>query len=133
MFSLNNSEYNSASKLGYYSPANSNLRAGFSLETPVIFSVSYGGTTKYKRFYVSQITPTPGVYGSRQVDIVASDFMGRTAVQNITGLAVQVSKRTDQGLATLMGLMPIAPLATLPPCAVAASAPDRTEPVTGSD
>jgi hypothetical protein len=112
IFTLNNSEYNSASKLGYYSPANSNLRAGFGLETPVVLKISYGGVTKYKRFYISQITPVPGTVGTRQTDIVAADFMGRLAIQNITGLAVQVSKRTDQGLATLIGLLPTAPLAT---------------------
>ena len=112
IFSLNNSEYNSASKLGYYSPANSNIRAGFGLETPVVLKVTYGGVSKYKRFYISQITPVPGTVGTRQTDIVAADFMGRLATQNITSLAVQVNKRTDQALATLIALLPTAPLAT---------------------
>jgi hypothetical protein len=111
-FDLNNSEYNSATKLGYYSPLNSNLRSGFGLETPVVIKLTYGATTKYKRFYISNIDPLPGVHAERTCSITALDLMNRLTRQDVKGLAVQVSKRTDQALATLMALLPVAPLAT---------------------
>jgi hypothetical protein len=112
VFTLDNSEYNSGTKLGYYSPGNSNLRSGFTLETPVVLKITYGGVSKFKRFYISNITPAAGIHSTRQTDIIAADIFGRLATQIITGLAVQVSKRVDQGLATLLGLLPTAPLAT---------------------
>ena len=112
LFTLNNSEYNSATKLGYYSPANTNMRTGFGVKTPVVLHASYGGVHKYKRFYISSINPTPGTVGTRQTDILAMDKMAELVNQPVTGLAVQTSKRVDQAIATLMGMLPVAPLAT---------------------
>lgn len=111
-FILNNSEYNSATLQGYYSPGHGSVRTGFGLETPVTLKISYGGVNKYKRFYISAIDPTPGIHAERQTEIQATDFMGRLSNQNIAGLSVQVSKRIDQALTTLVALMPTAPMAT---------------------
>ena len=111
-FTLNNSQANSNKTIGYYSPGNGSARSGFSLKTPVVLKMTYGGTSKYKRFYIASIDPEPGLHGARSCAITAYDYMDYMANQNATGISVQVNQRSDQALSTLLGLIPVAPLAT---------------------
>jgi hypothetical protein len=110
-FTLNNSQCNSNKTIGYYSPGNASARSGFTAKTPVVLKMTYGGTTKYKRFYIATIDPVPGTRGARQTAITAYDIMDYFATQPATNLAVQVNQRPDQGLATVLALLPVAPLA----------------------
>ena len=110
-FTLDNSEAGSGG-VGYYSPDNATLRAGFAIGTPVRVKMTDGVTTLYKLYYISSINPEPGSYRGRGTNITATDFMARLGVQYADTLTVLTNKKTDEALTTLIASCSIAPLAT---------------------
>jgi hypothetical protein len=112
-FALNNAESNSASLLGYYSPDNANCRTGFELGARARFSITYAGITIYK-FHgrVASIQPTAGSYRDRITYVIARCYMEQIRLAKTHLLPVQINKRADQLITTLIGSMTIAPLDT---------------------
>lgn len=112
-FDLDNSEYNSAAKLGYYSPNHANVRSGFDLGIKVRFAITYGGTTYYKfRGTLDEITPITGIKRTRRTQCTAVDWMDQAATTNVRGVATQVNKRDDQLITTLLAVVTAQPAAT---------------------
>jgi hypothetical protein len=109
-FALNNSERNSAGKLGYYSPENANCRSGFKLGIPVRLRFFENGATTYKFYgWLDSIEPVAGKRGIRQTLCTATDFMNEAARYKPTGLATQVGLRSDQVMAALIAMVPRQP------------------------
>lgn len=110
-FTLDNAITNSGGLVGYYSPDNANVRAGFSIGTPVRLKLTGGGTF-YKKFYINSITPAWGSTRERSVAVQCTDYIGKMQGQFANGLTVQTTKRIDEALTTLIATMPIAPSST---------------------
>lgn len=111
-FGLNNSEANTARTLGYYSPGGSAARAGFTVGVRVRVSLYDPATsTWYVRFLGSivSLTPTPGRYRRRTVQVVATDWIDEAARSTVAGLTTQINKRSDEIIALLIGNVPRAP------------------------
>lgn len=111
---LINSVRNSGGQLGYYSPDHAAARAGFDIGLRLRLKLDDGSNPAQYKFYgkVSEIEPSFGQKGERVTEVTAVDIMDEMAVQKISLLAVQTSKRNDQIVATLVGELPSAPLAT---------------------
>lgn len=100
--------------VGQYSPSHASVRSGFGIGTPTrikLVDPTTGGTA-YKKFYMTDIDPKPGIYGSHVVDVAAEDYMGKMAVQFATNLSVLTSTRVDLAMGTLIATMPVAPAHT---------------------
>jgi hypothetical protein len=112
-FALDNSAANSGGLLGYYAPGHVNCRSGFALGINVRLKLTYGGTDYYK-FHgrLSNIQPIAGQYGSRMTLCTAFDWMDEASRGKLKRVAIQVSKRADQILTTLVTAMPRQPVST---------------------
>lgn len=112
-FELDNSAFNSAGLLGYYSPDHANARSGFDVGSEVRVCM-ISGTITYYPFHgrIKKIKPAPGPLGKRNVEVICGDFMEQTSIHKLNLIPVQMSKRNDQLMATLIANMPIAPLNT---------------------
>jgi len=134
-FAMNNGAGNSANLAGYYSPGHANLRSGWGHGTYVRLKITsgVGGSGAFGSFgpfgsgpfggdpptarYVFYgrliiVEPTPGVYGSAQTNCTAADWM--QDAQDFTDLQLVLSEgeRSDELIASVVALMPNAPLAT---------------------
>lgn len=112
-FSLNNSERNSSSTIGYYSPGASSCRSGFDLGIRVRVRLSYASS--YRTVFigrVEEITPTAGRYRDRRVVCTAYDWLEEAALFKITGIGTQTSQRADQVISTILATMPLQPEST---------------------
>lgn len=110
---LNNSETNSAGLLGYYSVGHTNTRSGWGVATPVRVSYSDGTTTAYKfGGYVTSIEPVAGTSGPRYVSVTATDYIGILGARAMPTIDVQVGKRPDEILDTIITALDIHPDAT---------------------
>ena len=112
-FALDNSAGNSGSKLGYYSPGHANARSGFELGIRARVVIVYSGTTYYKFIgTLIEIDPQAGQYGDRATLCTVVDWMDEAAQQKLNGLAVQVGKRADELIASVVGNLTRQPVAT---------------------
>jgi len=112
-FQLDNSANNSAGLLGLYSPHNSNVLAGWELGVEVRCVVTYDGSDlTVFRGTVAAISPVAGQYGSRRVHVACVDWMDEAAQARLSGIAVQIEKRSDQVLATMVAAVDKQPFAT---------------------
>lgn len=113
LFLLNNSEKNSAGKIGYYSPAHANARTGFDIGTLVRVTYTSGGTSQVK-FYgrIAEIDPDIGIAGERSVQVTATDYMDILATRKIPALDVQIDKTPDALINTIVAALDTTPLAT---------------------
>lgn len=114
-FSLDNSEHNSASTLGYYSPGNINALPGWTTGIPVRLYFEFDGMTYYK--YYGRIMPDgikvhPGYKEDRLVEVRGHDFMSQAQIHELRLLTLQENKRIDEVVPLVVANMPIAPLAT---------------------
>jgi hypothetical protein len=112
---LDNSHKNSAGLLGYYSPDNANCRTDFGIGTPVRFSIQDTFGVDWYKFHgkIADIEPEAGEKLGRGVAITAVDYMDYLATTNLTRLAVQLNKRPDEIIDTIVDSLPIAPITTL--------------------
>ncbi len=112
-FALNNSTRNSGGLLGYYSPGHANCRSGFALGINVRFSIVYSGTT-YRKFHgrLSSIAPVAGQYGSRLSLCVVYDWIDEASRAKLKRVAIQIGKRADEILTTIMTAMSRQPVST---------------------
>lgn len=112
-YALDNSEANSGAKLGYYSPDNSNLRAGFGLGTLVRLKFVSGGVTFYAwRGRIKTLDPLAGKYLSRVTNVACADYMDQFSIHKLHLIPVQVAQREDQIIPVIVSNIPIAPLNT---------------------
>lgn len=110
---LNNSAQNSAGDRGRYSTIGGvpgwavgiRLRAQFRDPATATWYVRFVGS-------ISTITPIAGLYNSRQVLVVASDWIDEAARGTIAGLSTQINKRSDEIITLLVGNLPRAPYET---------------------
>jgi hypothetical protein len=84
---MNNSEQNSAGKLGYYTHGHVNCRTGFEPSMGVRFSIVIGGVA-VPQFTgrLQKIAPTTNVYGERRSFLVVVDFMNETIKKRLSTL-----------------------------------------------
>lgn len=94
-YALSNSAANSATTLGYYSPAHASKRSGFDLRIGTRIRLTYGGTP-YCKFtgWLDQIEPEAGLYGTRRTHCVAVDWMDVAANFRLN-LETQTNKDAD--------------------------------------
>jgi len=76
-FVLNNSEANYHTTLGYWSPDHASARSGWGNNTRVRIGLQKDTDATVWMFYgkVKEITPIPGVYAERKVNVTAYDYM----------------------------------------------------------
>lgn len=112
-FSLDNSASNSAGLVGYYSPDHANARSGFEVGIQVRVRLTYAATP-YTRFIgrVGAIVPMPGTSLERKTVVTAYDWMDEAARFKLTGLATQLSQRSDQLVQTIVSAMTTQPTST---------------------
>lgn len=100
-FSLDNSATNSGGKLGYYSPQGVNRRTGWGVAVPVRLSFVYDGHTVYKFYgYIDNdgISVDTGRYGTRKVNVRASNWLKWASEQNLALMTYKTNMRIDQGV-----------------------------------
>lgn len=115
-FVLDNSEKNSASTVGYYSPGHASCRVGFDTGINVKIVIGYGSGRTKVRFY-GKIAPNgidvlPGTYGKRTVNVTAYDYMEDCNVHEITLPELQVDKTIDEAVPFLTAMLPREPKKT---------------------
>lgn len=112
-FALDNSTLNSGGLLGYYAPGHANCRSGFALGINTRLKLTYGGIDYYK-FHgrLSSIQPVAGQYRSRLTLCVVFDWIDEASRAKLKRVAIQVSKRADEILTTLVTAMPRQPVST---------------------
>lgn len=113
-FSLDNSEKNSVSLIGYYTPGHPNCKAGWGTGIPVRLSFQYEGVTYYK--YYGLIAPDglqtdPGLLGARTVSVTAEGFMALADRHILELIALQTNKTIVEAVPYVLGNMPVQPLA----------------------
>jgi hypothetical protein len=106
-FALNNSEFNSAGLLGYYSPGHANARPGFTFGIGVRYR--WGDYTKFVG-RISKIAPVAGKYGERKSQVLAVDWMD-DAAQFRPVVATQIGQRADAVLLAVVASVPRQPRA----------------------
>ena len=88
-FQLNNSETNSAKKLGYYSPGHPNCRPGFALNIGI--RIRFDTTVRWVG-RLNIIDPVTGKYGTRRVNCQAVDWIDLATQIVVSNLPVQVNQ-----------------------------------------
>ena len=113
-FGLDNSQANSETTLGLYSPSHDSARSGFNETTKSRFYISSAGNTRYKYqgIRLDVIDPDAGQYGRRATSCTAVDWMDEAITAPAKGLEVQLAKRDDQLLALLTAIMENPPEST---------------------
>lgn len=107
-WTLDNSESNSAATLGYFSPLISGLRVngyGFGVRTRFILSCNGTEAEKFQG-WLTDITPSAGVNGERVAPCVAMDWMDHAAELDLPDLAVQINKRGDEVVQSILDALP---------------------------
>lgn len=110
---LDNSESNSATQLGYYSPGNANVRSGFSTGIRYRLTFTKEGLD-YIKFYgrIDDIDPQPGTLQSRRTKVIVTDYMGMATKHTLSLLSFTTSKRLDEVMPLITANGAFEPLAT---------------------
>lgn len=113
-FTLDNSENNSAGKLGYYSPSHANAMSGWKTGIPVRVTWTYDGNTQRKLYYINHdgLRISTGVSGARTVDVTCSDWMSYASSHTLNLVSSQSNKTITDAVNALIADMPIAPQRT---------------------
>lgn len=102
-FVLDNSAFNSAGLLGYYSPDHSNKRAKFYVGQKVRVGVTYDGSTEwFSEGQIIQIDPDPGLLGNKRVNVVVGDWLELASRTPMPRIPVQESVTDDQVIQTIV-------------------------------
>lgn len=114
-FDLDNSLRNSGATLGWYSPAFSGKRSGWTFGIPVRLVLTYLGVD-YVRFYgkVAAISPLPGRYQERRVHVVAYDNVYDLMQADARQTTVQINQSESTLITDVLAAIPSTaqPLAT---------------------
>ena len=108
-FELRNGTNSSGGVMGYYSPDHVNKRADWALKVKIRLTLTDGTSTRYWQYRVNSLTPIPGQYGPRRVEVNCLDYMKEFADRKVSGLDIQIDKTGDMLLGTLVDGMPFAP------------------------
>ena len=113
-FHLNNSQWNSASLAGRYSPAHANILANFVEGAPIKVEISVDGGAAVRRFLgtIAFIRPASGAYEFPMVEVECHDWMGYLSTQELGVIIPAATKRSDQALTTALAQFPIQPDST---------------------
>jgi hypothetical protein len=106
---MRNSEDNSASTIGYYSPNHPSHRAGWRLGVPLRTPFTFYGTTYYKwRGRLTDVHPIAGKedYGA---PIAGADYMDELNRTTVPRIAVQTNVRADDVLGKILLYVPRLP------------------------
>lgn len=110
-FYLNNSASNSGTQLGYYSPDNTNVRPGWQEDQKVRIGYALAGydsgNTNWRWYgWISKITPVPGQYAERTVQVDCVDYI-QILNENtrIAQVAIQTDATSDEAYTALLAAM----------------------------
>jgi hypothetical protein len=105
-FAMNNSQFNSAGTLGYYSPPNASARQGFDRGTPVRVTLAEG-STGYIQFLgkIRTIDPMPGIWDERRTLVMATDFLDEAARFGLQAIPTQENITADDVIALILQAM----------------------------
>lgn len=112
-FALDNSERNSATTAGYYSPFHGSVRSGFRHGIKVRLKVDPGGGAARYVFNgrLKSILPEPGPAGMRRTLCVVQDWIGELADLSSVSLELAEDQRPEQLIASLVDLVASPPAA----------------------
>jgi hypothetical protein len=84
---------------GYYTPGHSNVRTGWRLGVPILWTLHYSGVP-YPTFHgrLAEVRPEPGVRGTRHVDCTVTDWMDVAAGSPLSAMQPQINKTSAQVL-----------------------------------
>lgn len=113
-FELDNSASNETETLGYYSPSHDDACPSFNEATKTRLLMASAGNSIYKfqGVRLDVIDPNAGIYGRRATAVTAVDWMDEAVTSPARGLDIQLAKRDDQLLTTLLAVMENQPEAT---------------------
>jgi hypothetical protein len=112
-YTLNNSEANSAQTAGYYSPDHASVADEFGMDTQVRLTITENSIAHAEwQGTIKRIQPDSNQHGKKRTVITAEDWMANAYRDKIRGITVQVNKRDDEIITTLLALASKAPLAT---------------------
>ena len=104
---MKNGTNTSAKLQGLYSPNHVNVRAGFGFGTGVRLLITFAGITYYKfRGKLTEIDPVPGLRREQRTRCVATDWIDDLAVFRLRDVGIQLNKRPDELLTTIINSMP---------------------------
>lgn len=109
---LDNSQYNAAGSIGYYTPEHANAKAGWDFGGSLRVGLVYAGASHYKKFYITDVAPEMGIYRERVARVNAQDYIGKMGSQYAEGLQVITTATVDEGMGSAIALMPVQPLST---------------------
>lgn len=112
--SLNNFPKNAPRRLGYYTPGHANQRTGWDLGHGFRLRVVYKERNEVQFMgTIETITPHPGTFASRAVDITVTDWMEEAATSQVEGLSTLLDVKSSEVFTALVSSMPRPPLMTL--------------------
>ena len=109
---LDNSARNIGGVEGYYSPDHPSRRSNFKVNQKILFLIGSVGLAKAKQFWgrISNISPSPGKYNDHGVTITVQDYMAQLMNHTLKAVPVQIGKRTDQIVSTIISDIGISPI-----------------------
>jgi len=112
---LNNSQFNNAQLIGYYSPGHTNCLTGWTTGLPIRLSFTFETLTYYK--YYGRIKPDgiqvePGTLGPRTVTVTAHDYMAQLSAHELALLTLVEDKTIEEVVPLILANLPIQPLDT---------------------
>lgn len=111
-FALNNTDKNSAGKMGYYTPGHSEARSGFDTGVQVRIVFELGGTTIEKftgKIPPKGISPETGRYGAPITTVIAYDWMEQAANYNLKNIGFEESLTLAEAVALIIDEIPEQP------------------------
>lgn len=112
-FNLNNSEYNSMSTAGYYSPDHLSVAAAFGLDTLVRLTITENSVTHEEwQGSITRIQPESNQNGRKRTSVTCEDWTAHAYRDKIRGITVQTNKRDDEIIITLLTLASTPPRLT---------------------
>ena len=112
-FKLNNSESNSAKKIGYYTPTHTNVISAFwgrPYDYPLRITFTYEGRVKVFRYTFEPgpqgVKVEAGTKGSRQVTVNFRDYIGILQEYKLDLLPAAASKRSDEAMQLVIDALP---------------------------
>jgi hypothetical protein len=106
-FTLKNGLNSSGGVRGYYSPASSAVRSGWTYGIPVRLTISFGGSDYVKfRGRVRVIQPYGGIKREQSCDVIAYDIMRDLLETDVRELAVAIDDADDVLIEAVLDALP---------------------------
>ena len=104
-FRLDNSQQNSANKLGYYTPEHIYQRSGWGIDLPIKVDVYDDILASWRtrfRGKIQSIQPVSGVYDERNVTVMAASWFHYTGSYAVGTVPTQINSRSHRVFARLL-------------------------------